>query len=48
MENDCGCNQKKDQLVVDSKDRANNINMEKELKDQENRNEHYHPSESFI
>jgi len=34
--------------VANNKDRTNNIDMEKELKDQENRNEHYHPSESFI
>ena len=48
MENDYVCNQNKDQLVIDSKDKTNNIKMEKELENQENRNEDHHLSESFV
>ena len=47
MENDCGYNENKDQLVIDSKNKTNNIKMEKELENQENRNEDHNFLESF-
>ena len=45
MENSCGYNQNKDQLVADSKNRNKNTNIDKELEGEENRNKDHHPSE---